>query len=137
MFDGARQFEGGPATQEEQKMKAKNILSTAALALLAGASTAYAQHPREAPDHGRAAVTFSHEHGAMLREHAASHRYRSHHDPHAQLQIGATLPHSVQLHDLPDAFRSRYPHAHSYRYGIVNDRHVIVDPSSRRIVYVY
>ena len=123
-------------------MKIQTVLFAAALAL-AGVTSASAQHPPEGRDHdrghdrghSRGAVTYSHEHGAMLREHATTHRHRSadHHD--FQVHVGAILPHSVDLHTLPDGFRAHSPH--SYRYGIVNRRHVVVDPGSRRIVHVF
>lgn len=42
--------------------------------------------------------------------------------------VGATLPESVVVHRIPD---------YQYRYVQVNRQPVLVDPSTRRIVYVY
>jgi uncharacterized protein YraI len=43
------------------------------------------------------------------------------------LVVGADLPGTVTLRDIPD---------YEYRYVYVNDRPVLVEPTSRRIVYV-
>ncbi|QDB99450.1 MULTISPECIES: DUF1236 domain-containing protein [Phyllobacteriaceae] len=45
----------------------------------------------------------------------------------AELSIGSTLPDTVELHEIPDV---------QYRYVVVNDRTVVVDPSTRKIVEV-
>ena len=45
----------------------------------------------------------------------------------AELSIGSTLPDTVELHEIPDV---------QYRYVVVNDHTVVVDPSTRRIVEV-
>ncbi len=42
--------------------------------------------------------------------------------------VGETLPESVELHAIP--------RHETYRYAVVNDRRVIVDAASRKIVYV-
>ena len=44
------------------------------------------------------------------------------------LSIGETLPGAVALHFIPKH--------ETYRYAVVNDRRVIVDAASRRVVYV-
>lgn len=114
-------------------------LSVPALALLAGVTTASAQAVVTTP-HGTAthgAVTFAPEHGTVIREHATSHHFSSVHDPHIQVQVGGTLPPSVGLHPLPDRIVTHVPMARSYHYGIVNDRHVVVDPGTRRIIHTF
>jgi uncharacterized protein YraI len=45
-----------------------------------------------------------------------------------EVVVGAGLPETVQLRTLPD---------YNYRYVYVNGQPVLVDPASRRIVYVY
>ena len=42
--------------------------------------------------------------------------------------VGETLPETLELH--------RIPQHETYRYAVVNDRRVIVDAASRKIVYV-
>jgi hypothetical protein len=44
------------------------------------------------------------------------------------LSVGETLPEAVALHFIPKH--------ETYRYAVVNDRRVIVDASSRKVVYV-
>ncbi|MBX9847198.1 MAG: DUF1236 domain-containing protein [Xanthobacteraceae bacterium] len=86
--------------------------------------------------HGGAGLTFTPEHGAMLRQHAATQHYAPVHDPAIHAQVGATLPGSVELHPLPDALAGHLPAARSYRYTIIGNRPVVVDPGSHRIVHV-
>ena len=45
----------------------------------------------------------------------------------AELSIGSTLPDTVELHEIPDV---------QYRYVVVNDHTVVVDPSTRKTVEV-
>jgi hypothetical protein len=51
-------------------------------------------------------VTFSTEHGNVLREHANSHRHNSFRDEHFRAQVGTPVPAQVELHDLPPALRA-------------------------------
>ena len=44
------------------------------------------------------------------------------------LSVGETLPEAVALHFIPKD--------ETYRYAVVNDRRVIVDAASRKVVYV-
>ena len=44
------------------------------------------------------------------------------------LSVGETLPEAVALHFIPKH--------ETYRYAVVNDRRVIVDAASRKVVYV-
>lgn len=106
------------------------LISSSAAVLLAGVGMASAQH-HPGP------VTFSPEHGHIIRQHATTHHHGSFHDPHVHAQIGVALPDSVQLHPLPDTLALHIPSAHQYRYGIVNDRHVIVDHSTRRVIHAF
>jgi hypothetical protein len=63
----------------------------------------------------------------VVREHHPSFRYRD------DLRVGAVLPdRGVTLYAVPREYHVRP----GYRYAIVNDRPVIVEPRSRRIVEV-
>jgi len=44
-----------------------------------------------------------------------------------ELGIGSTLPDTVELHEIPDV---------QYRYVVVNDHTVLVDPATRRVIEV-
>jgi hypothetical protein len=48
-----------------------------------------------------------------------------------QVSVGTTLPGTTQLYTFPDDVGVK-----NYRYSIINDRTVIVDPSSRRVIQV-
>ena len=62
----------------------------------------------------------------VVRERRPSHAYRD------ELRIGAVLPESgVTYYDVPPEYR-----ASGYRYTIINNRPVLVEPRSRRIVEI-
>ncbi len=63
----------------------------------------------------------------VIREHHPSFRYRE------DVRIGAVLPErGVTLYAVPREYHVRP----GYRYAVVNDRPVIVEPRSRRIVEI-
>jgi len=63
----------------------------------------------------------------VIREHRPSFRYRE------EVRIGAVLPErGVTFYAVPREYHVRP----GYRYAIVNDRPVIVEPRSRRIVEI-
>ena len=45
--------------------------------------------------------------------------------------VGATLPETVDVYEIEDV-----PTGASYRYAVVNDRSVIVEPRSRRVMEI-
>ncbi|MER8427960.1 DUF1236 domain-containing protein [Mesorhizobium sp. M0976] len=47
--------------------------------------------------------------------------------PGVELNVGSTLPDTVELHEVPDV---------KYRYVVVDNQTVLVDPGTRRIVKV-
>ncbi|MER9134468.1 DUF1236 domain-containing protein, partial [Mesorhizobium sp. M0768] len=47
--------------------------------------------------------------------------------PGLELNVGSTLPDTVELHEVPDV---------KYRYVVVDNQTVLVDPGTRRIVKV-
>ena len=63
----------------------------------------------------------------VIREHRPSYRYAQ------PLRAGAVLPQvGVTYYDVPAEYKSRP----GYRYTVVNERPVIVDPQTRRVVEV-
>lgn len=65
-------------------------------------------------------------HDYARNEHHASYRY------HHRVVVGAVLPkNGVTYHDVPTEYG-----VNKYRYTIVNDHAVLVDPATRRIVQV-
>lgn len=47
------------------------------------------------------------------------------------LAVGTALPPTVEFYDFPEDVGVK-----TYRYGVVNDRTVIVEPSTRRIIRI-
>jgi hypothetical protein len=65
-------------------------------------------------------------HHYVVEEHRPSYRYEG------DVRVGAVLPEAgVTYYDIPPEYGVR-----DYRYTVVNDRPVLVDPRSRRIVEV-
>jgi hypothetical protein len=65
-------------------------------------------------------------HRYVVEQHRPSYRYRE------DVRVGAVLPeHGVTYYEVPQEYGAR-----GYRYTVVNDRTVLVDPRTRRIVEV-
>jgi uncharacterized protein DUF1236 len=63
----------------------------------------------------------------VVREHVPSYRYAE------PLRPGVVLPEAgVRYYDVP----AEYGRAHAYRYTVVNEHPVLVDPHTRRVVEV-
>jgi hypothetical protein len=65
-------------------------------------------------------------HQYVIREHRPSYRWGQ------DVRVGAVLPGDVVYYDVPVEYRS----AHAYRYAVINDRTVLVDPRTHRVVQV-
>jgi len=120
-------------------LRLKILAAAAGLLSLSLSASVSAQDVHVAPSHDRTThgMSFAPEHGAILHEHARSQHFDSVHEPGFHAEVGGHLPGSVGLHPLPDRFVTQIPGAHAYQYGVVNDRRVIVEPGTRRIIHVY
>lgn len=67
---------------------------------------------------------------AYVRQYVVEHR-RPSVDVQGDVVVGATLPQQVAVYPVEGN-----PAFANYRYSWVNDRAVLIDPSSRRVVYV-
>ncbi|MER8766973.1 DUF1236 domain-containing protein [Mesorhizobium sp. M0968] len=94
-------------------------LSTAAAGflLLAGVGAAAAQD-----------VVIEPQQETVIKEYVHKQPLASVKIPGVELNIGSTLPDTVELREVPNV---------KYRYVVVDNRTVLVDPSTRRIVKVY
>lgn len=54
--------------------------------------------------------------------------------PGVSAQVGSELPASLELYTLPDATLAQIPAAKLYKYTLINDRVVLVDPTTMRVV---
>lgn len=66
----------------------------------------------------------------QFREYVVSRNHPSHR-VQTEIRVGTELPSSVTYYEVPDRFGTT-----TYRYTIVNERPVLVDPSTRKIVQI-
>lgn len=66
----------------------------------------------------------------QFREYVVTRRHPSHR-VEAEIRVGSELPQTVTYYEVPDRFGET-----RYRYTVVNDRTVLVDPSTRRIIQI-
>ncbi|TIS75701.1 MAG: DUF1236 domain-containing protein [Mesorhizobium sp.] len=99
-------------------MKIHLVPAAAGLAMLAGIGVATADQ-----------VIITPEQQTVVREYVQRHPLASISLLGVELNVGSTLPETVELHpiDVPDV---------EYIYVVVDDRTVLVDPGTRRIVQV-
>lgn len=96
----------------------KHLTSVAAAALLlAGAGAVAAQD-----------VVITPEQDTVVREYVKKQPLASVKIPGVELKVGTALPDTVELHEVPNV---------KYRYVVVDNRTVLVDPGTRKIVKVY
>lgn len=90
--------------------------AVAGLLLLAGVVAAAAQD-----------VVIDPEQETVIKEYVKKQPLASVKIPGVELNVGSTLPDTVELHEVPNA---------KYRYVVVDNRTVVVDPGTRKIVKV-
>ncbi|TPI12717.1 DUF1236 domain-containing protein [Mesorhizobium sp. B4-1-3] len=97
-------------------MKMHFTSAAAGLLLLAGIGAAAAQDVVIAP-----------EQETVIKEYVHKQPLASVEVPGVKLSVGSTLPDTVELHEVPNV---------KYRYVVVDNQTVIVDPGTRKIVKV-
>ncbi|TGS16122.1 DUF1236 domain-containing protein [Mesorhizobium sp. M2E.F.Ca.ET.209.01.1.1] len=97
-------------------MKMHITSAAAGLLLLAGIGAAAAEDVVIAP-----------EQETVIKEYVHKQPLASVKIPGVELNIGSTVPDTVELHEVPNV---------KYRYVVVDNRTVIVDPGTRKIVKV-
>ncbi len=75
------------------------------------------------------------EQGVAIRTYAESQGKPPFVDPSLKLSVGIKLPNNVTLFPLPETMK--IPSAELYTYGIVNDRAVVVDRMTRKVVHLW
>jgi hypothetical protein len=108
----------GALIQLEQEAIMKLHVAATGLVLLAGVSFASAQ-----------TVIIEPEQEVVIREYVRERPLASIDLPGVELNIGSTIPREVELHavEVPDI---------DYEYVVVDNRTVLVEPGTRRIVHV-
>lgn len=72
-------------------------------------------------------VIIAPEQETVIREYVKKQPLASVELPGVELNIGSTIPETVELHEVPDV---------EYRYVVVDNRTVLVDPGTRKIVKI-
>ncbi|MER8409665.1 DUF1236 domain-containing protein [Mesorhizobium sp. M1307] len=90
--------------------------AAAGLLLLAGVGAAAAQD-----------VVIEPQQETVIKEYVKKQPLASVKVPGVELNIGSTLPDTVELHEVPNV---------KYRYTVIDNRTVVVDPGTRKIVKV-
>ncbi|MBM3549226.1 MAG: DUF1236 domain-containing protein [Alphaproteobacteria bacterium] len=99
------------------------------IALLGGIGAAAAQSMASTPP------AWTDEHGTAIRTFADSQKNPPYFDPNIKLSIGLELPNNVTLYPVPETLK--IPSSELFTYGVINDRTVVVDRSTRKIVHIW
>ncbi|ANN62286.1 hypothetical protein A9174_35560 (plasmid) [Mesorhizobium loti NZP2037] len=91
--------------------------AAAAFLLIAGIGAAAAED-----------VVIQPEQDTVIREYVKKQPLASVKLPGVELNVGTALPDTVELHEVPNV---------KYRYVVIDNRTVLVDPGTRKIVKVY
>ncbi|MER8478080.1 DUF1236 domain-containing protein [Mesorhizobium sp. M0220] len=97
-------------------MKIHITTAAAGLLLLAGVAAAVAQD-----------VVIEPEQETVIKEYVKKQPLASVKLPGVELNIGSTLPDTVELHEVPDV---------KYRYTVIDNRTVVVDPDTHKIIKI-
>jgi hypothetical protein len=97
--------------------------------LLAGVGLASAQTT------STTTTTWTNDQGTTIREYSTSQKYNSFKDPDLKPNVGMALPGTVTIYPLPETMK--VPDADHYSYGIINDRPVVVERTTRKVVHTW
>ncbi|MER9950043.1 DUF1236 domain-containing protein [Mesorhizobium sp. M0047] len=98
-------------------MRTNFKIAAAAVLLLAGVGAVAAQD-----------VVITPEQDTVVREYVKKQPLASVKVPGVELNVGTALPETVEVHEIPNV---------KYRYAVIDNRTVLVDPGTRKIVKVY
>ncbi|MER9585492.1 DUF1236 domain-containing protein [Mesorhizobium sp. M0276] len=98
-------------------MRTNFKIAAAAVLLLAGVGAVAAQD-----------VVITPEQDTVVREYVKKQPLASVKVPGVELNVGTALPETVEVHEIPNV---------KYHYAVIDNRTVLVDPGTRKIVKVY
>lgn len=107
-----------------------------ALVLLAGVSVAAAQTSTMDTALQLSAAQKAQIYRTLSAEGAAAGAKTATSEPGVRVAVGAPLPPNIELLDVPSATIAQIPAMGRFKYALLGDDVVIVDPSSRQIVEV-
>jgi hypothetical protein len=102
-----------------------------ASALIAGAGIASAQTSTTTTT----SSSWSSDQGQMIRQYSTTQKYTSFNDQSLTPSVGTELPGTVTLHPLPETMK--VPDADRYSYTIINERPVVVERTTRKVVHTW
>jgi hypothetical protein len=106
----------------------KTLLTVAAATmLLAGTGLASAQTTTTTTS------TWTNDQGTEITKYSSTQKYPSYVDPGYKPSVGAALPDKVTIYPLPDSMKVEK--RDTYSYGIVNDRPIVVERTTRKVVH--
>jgi hypothetical protein len=80
-------------------------------------------------------TTWTTDQGVVIREYSTHRQYSPFNDPSLNPNVGVELPGTVTLYPLPETMS--IPDADRYSYSIINNRPVVVERMTRRIVHTW
>lgn len=109
-------------------MKKSLVSIVTASVLLAGFGLAAAQTSTSSTT-----TTWTNDQGTTIREYSTTQKYSSYSDPSFKADVGVALPGTITVYPLPETMKVE--NAEHYSYGIVNDRPVVVERTTRKVVH--
>ncbi len=104
-----------------------NILAIAtACALFAGGALAQST---------TTTTTWSNDLGPQITQYSTTQKYVSYNNPAIQPDVGYVLPQAVTVYPLPPSIQVAQPD--QYSYTIINNRPVVVERTTRRVVHTW
>ena len=79
--------------------------------------------------------TWTNDQGTIFRDYSTSKKYTSFTDPNLKPNVVMELPATVTLYPLPDTIKIQTPDR--YRYGMINNRPVVVESTSRKVIHTW
>ena len=108
----------------------KSVISfVTASMLLAGAGFASAQTTTTTTQ------TWTNDQGTAITTYSTTQKYPSFNDPAMKPTVGMMLPGTVTVYPLPGTVTVTTPER--YSYGIINNKPVIIDRTSRQVVHTW
>ena len=79
--------------------------------------------------------TWTTDQGSMMRDYYTTKKYTPYSDTSMHPMVGTALPPNVTLYSLPETVK--VPNASNYSYVIINDKPVVVERTSRKVVHMW
>jgi len=80
-------------------------------------------------------TTWTADDGTVIKEYSTTKKYAPISDPSMNAEVGAVLPGTVAVYPLPETMKVENPDR--YSYTIINNKPMVVERSSRRVVHIW